>query len=95
MSLTCAVLDSAATEELLWFRNEQKVSLKDGNRLNTSHVCVQPVTRDDNGVVFTCQLKADASVKAAVRLEVQCEYELRVPPLFHSIMFKLTCLVRS
>ncbi|XP_047017548.1 transmembrane and immunoglobulin domain-containing protein 1 isoform X1 [Ictalurus punctatus] len=70
VSLTCAVENSAAAEELQWLRNGQAVSLNDGNRLNTSHVCVQPVTRNDNEVIFTCQLKSNAKVKASVQLHV-------------------------
>ncbi|XP_027009162.1 transmembrane and immunoglobulin domain-containing protein 1 [Tachysurus fulvidraco] len=71
VSLTCKVVDSAAPEELLWFRNGQQVSLKDGNRVNTSHVCVQPVSRNDNTVTFTCQLKSNVDVKASIQLEVR------------------------
>ncbi|MCJ8740611.1 hypothetical protein PDJAM_G00060870 [Pangasius djambal] len=71
VSLTCTVDNSAVAEELQWFRNGQEVSLNDGNRLNTSHVCVEPVTREDSGVIFTCQLRSDASVKASIQLEVQ------------------------
>ncbi|TSL04421.1 Transmembrane and immunoglobulin domain-containing protein 1 [Bagarius yarrelli] len=71
VSLTCSVIDSAAPEELQWFRNGQQVNLQDGNRVDTSHVCVQPVSRDDNTVTFTCQLKSNAEVKASIQLEVQ------------------------
>ncbi|XP_053095974.1 transmembrane and immunoglobulin domain-containing protein 1 [Pangasianodon hypophthalmus] len=71
VSLTCTVDNSAVAEELRWFRNGREVSLKDGNRLNTSHVCVEPVTREDNGVIFTCQLRSDATVKTSIQLEVQ------------------------
>lgn len=75
VSLTCTVVQSAATEELKWLRNGQEVRLNDGNRFNTSHVCVQPVTRDDNLAIFTCLLKSDATAKASIQLEVQCEYK--------------------
>lgn len=75
VSLTCTAIDSAVPEELQWFRNNQEVSLKDGNRVNTSHVCVQPVSRDDNTVIFTCQLRSNANAKASIQLEVQCEYK--------------------
>ncbi|XP_060790914.1 transmembrane and immunoglobulin domain-containing protein 1 [Neoarius graeffei] len=71
VSLTCTAIDSAVPEELQWFRNNQEVSLKDGNRVNTSHVCVQPVSRDDNTVIFTCQLRSNANAKASIQLEVQ------------------------
>ncbi|KAK3524006.1 hypothetical protein QTP70_017512, partial [Hemibagrus guttatus] len=71
VTLTCTTVNSAAPEELQWFRNGQQVSLKDGNRVNTSHVCVEPVSRDDNGVTFTCQLKSNADMKASIQLEVQ------------------------
>ncbi|KAF5896404.1 Transmembrane and immunoglobulin domain-containing protein 1, partial [Clarias magur] len=71
VSLTCAVENSAQAEQLQWFRNGREVSLKDENRFNTSHVCVQPVDRDDNFVTFTCQLKSNANVKDSIQLEVQ------------------------
>ncbi|XP_046723218.1 transmembrane and immunoglobulin domain-containing protein 1 [Silurus meridionalis] len=71
VSLTCTVDDSAMPEELQWLRNNQQVSLGDGNQLITSHVCVQPVTRDDNGVIFTCQLKSNMNVKTSIQLDVQ------------------------
>ncbi|KAM9451289.1 transmembrane and immunoglobulin domain-containing protein 1 [Clarias gariepinus] len=71
VSLTCTVENSAQAEQLQWLRNGREVSLKAENRFNTSHVCVQPVNRDDNFVTFTCQLKSNANVKDSIQLEVQ------------------------
>ncbi|XP_072518643.1 transmembrane and immunoglobulin domain-containing protein 1 [Salminus brasiliensis] len=70
VSLSCVVEGSADYGELRWYRNGQLVSLKDENRLEQSHLCVEPVTTDDNRAVFTCQLKTNASVKASIHLEV-------------------------
>ncbi|KAJ3588610.1 hypothetical protein NHX12_009464 [Muraenolepis orangiensis] len=56
--------------ELVWLRNGALVLLKDGNKGNNSAICVTPVTREDNGAIFTCHLKNNATVKASVTLNV-------------------------
>ncbi|XP_028840323.1 transmembrane and immunoglobulin domain-containing protein 1 isoform X2 [Denticeps clupeoides] len=63
-------VDETAGGELQWFRNKALVDLKEGNREERSHLCVWPVTREDNGAIFRCQLKNDASVNSSVQLEV-------------------------
>ncbi|XP_077168743.1 transmembrane and immunoglobulin domain-containing protein 1 isoform X2 [Paroedura picta] len=57
-------------EELLWLRQDGKVDLKDGNRVNVSNICISPVSVDDNGVSFTCKLAQDGSVQISVVLDV-------------------------
>ncbi|KFQ50467.1 Transmembrane and immunoglobulin domain-containing protein 1, partial [Pelecanus crispus] len=70
-SLSCLVQNSSQAEELLWYRGDGKVGLKDGNKVNVSNVCVSPVTESDNGVTFTCKLARDKSVHVSVTLDVQ------------------------
>ncbi|XP_074968863.1 transmembrane and immunoglobulin domain-containing protein 1 [Phalacrocorax aristotelis] len=71
VSLSCLVQNSSQAEELLWYRGDGKVDLKDGNKVNTSNICVFPVTESDNGVTFTCKLARDKSVQVSVVLDVQ------------------------
>ncbi|XP_009818387.1 transmembrane and immunoglobulin domain-containing protein 1 [Gavia stellata] len=71
VSLSCLVQNSSQAEELLWYRGDGKVDLKDGNRVNISNICVSPVTESDNGVTFTCKLARDKSVQVSVILDVQ------------------------
>ncbi|KAI4877825.1 hypothetical protein NFI96_016322, partial [Prochilodus magdalenae] len=70
VSLSCVAQDSSEGEELQWLRNGRLVKLQDGNRLVESHLCIHPVTSAENGVTFTCKLKANATVKAFIKLEV-------------------------
>ncbi|XP_076835663.1 transmembrane and immunoglobulin domain-containing protein 1 [Brachyhypopomus gauderio] len=70
VSLTCVVDTTAGGVELEWYRNGRLVSLRDGNRQKQSSLCVEPVTRDDNGAIFTCQIMANASVNTSIQLEV-------------------------
>ncbi|NXI65625.1 TMIG1 protein, partial [Anseranas semipalmata] len=71
VSLSCLVQNSSQAEELLWYRGEGKVDLKDGNKVNVSNICISPATETDNGVTFTCKLMRDKSVKVSVILDVQ------------------------
>ncbi|XP_051959969.1 transmembrane and immunoglobulin domain-containing protein 1-like [Xyrauchen texanus] len=74
VTLTCVTdgsMDSSNQHELQWLRNGDLVDLKEENRLYRSSLCVQPVTREDNGAIFTCQLKSDASVNNSIELDVQ------------------------
>ncbi|NXO79742.1 TMIG1 protein, partial [Sitta europaea] len=71
ISLSCLVHNSSQAEELLWYRGEGQVSLKDGNKVNISNVCISPVNESDNGVTFTCKLARDKSVQVSVVLDVQ------------------------
>ncbi|XP_061461326.1 transmembrane and immunoglobulin domain-containing protein 1 isoform X2 [Rhineura floridana] len=68
-SLWCTVQNHSQGEELLWFRGDGQVDLKDGNKVNASNICIS-ITTDDNGVSFTCKLARDGSVKISVVLEV-------------------------
>ncbi|NXN37621.1 TMIG1 protein, partial [Rhinoptilus africanus] len=71
LSLSCLVQNSSQAEELLWYRGDGQVGLKDGNKVNVSNICVSPVTESDNGVTFTCRLARDKSVQVSVLLDVQ------------------------
>ncbi|XP_058019961.1 transmembrane and immunoglobulin domain-containing protein 1 [Ahaetulla prasina] len=69
-SLWCAVKHPSQDEELRWLRGDQEVILQEGNKVNASNVCISPVTDEDNGVSFTCQLARDNSVQISVLLNV-------------------------
>lgn len=74
ITLTCVTdhgIDPSDQNELQWYRNSAQVDLNESNRLYQSSLCVQPITKEDNGVIFTCQLKGDASVNSSVELDVQ------------------------
>ncbi|NXR54166.1 TMIG1 protein, partial [Hippolais icterina] len=71
ISLSCLVHNSSRAEELLWYRGDGQVGLKDGNKVNISNICVSPVNESDNGVTFTCKLARDKSVQVSVILDVQ------------------------
>ncbi|KAG1940317.1 transmembrane and immunoglobulin domain-containing protein [Pimephales promelas] len=59
-----------SNSELQWFRNGARVNLAQENRQSRSNLCVQSVKKEDNGVVFTCQLKGDASVNGSIKFDV-------------------------
>lgn len=80
LSLSCAIQNNSQEEQLLWYRGDGAVDLKDGNQMNASHLCLSPVTETDNGVTFTCKLKRDQSIQVSVILDVQCELMRWVPP---------------
>ncbi|XP_055114256.2 transmembrane and immunoglobulin domain-containing protein 1 [Symphalangus syndactylus] len=69
-SLTCAVQNHTREEELLWYREEGRVDLKSGNKINSSSVCVSSISENDNGISFTCRLGRDQSVSISVVLNV-------------------------
>uniref|UniRef100_A0A6I8PDC3 Transmembrane and immunoglobulin domain containing 1 n=1 Tax=Ornithorhynchus anatinus TaxID=9258 RepID=A0A6I8PDC3_ORNAN len=69
-SLKCAVHNHSREEELLWYREDGQVDLKPGNKINTSYICVSPLSENDNGVTFTCKLRRDHSVQISVILNV-------------------------
>lgn len=69
-SLKCAVQNHTTDEELLWYREDGRVDLKDGNKINISSVCVSPVNESDDGVRFTCKLQSDQKVSITVVLNV-------------------------
>ncbi|KAL1779682.1 hypothetical protein HispidOSU_020534 [Sigmodon hispidus] len=69
-SLECAVLNNTSDEELLWYREDGRVDLKTGNKINTSSVCVSPISKEDNGVRFTCKLQSRQEVSVSVVLNV-------------------------
>ncbi|NWR66781.1 TMIG1 protein, partial [Bucorvus abyssinicus] len=71
VALSCLVQNRSQAEELLWYRGDGQVGLKEGNNVNVSNVCVSPVTESDNGVTFTCRLARDRSVQVSVILDVQ------------------------
>ncbi|KAG9351615.1 hypothetical protein JZ751_022866, partial [Albula glossodonta] len=76
VSLTCLVEAGESGKELQWFRNGGLVQLKEGNRVDQSSLCITPVSKEDNGVTFTCQLRTDASANASVHLDVHFPPEL-------------------
>lgn len=69
-SLKCAVQNHTREENLLWYRESGKVDLKSGNSVNSSSVCVSPVSENDNGVTFTCKLQRNQSMSISVVLNV-------------------------
>ncbi|XP_068945280.1 transmembrane and immunoglobulin domain-containing protein 1 [Petaurus breviceps papuanus] len=69
-SLKCAVQNHNQREELLWYREDRMVDLKDENKINSSDICISPVDKDDNGVTFTCMLQRNESVNISVTLNV-------------------------
>ncbi|NWR84707.1 TMIG1 protein, partial [Furnarius figulus] len=71
VSLSCLVHNSSQAEQLLWYRGDGQVSLKDGNKVNISNICIYPVNESDNGVAFTCKLARDKSVQVSVILDVE------------------------
>ncbi|XP_051956702.1 transmembrane and immunoglobulin domain-containing protein 1-like [Xyrauchen texanus] len=74
VTLTCVndvSMDPSNQHELQWYRNGALVDLKEENRLNRSSLCIQPVSREDNLAIFTCQLKNDASMNNSIKLDVQ------------------------
>ncbi|NWV13976.1 TMIG1 protein, partial [Ptilonorhynchus violaceus] len=71
ISLSCLVHNSNQDEELLWYRGDGQVNLKEGNKVNISNICISPVNESDNGVTFSCQLARDKSVQVSVILDVQ------------------------
>ncbi|NXU54312.1 TMIG1 protein, partial [Turnix velox] len=83
ISLSCLVHNSSQEEELLWYRGDGKVDLKDGNRMNISNICVSPVTESDNGVAFSCRLARDTSIQVSVILDVHFLPELSGEELLH------------
>lgn len=72
-SLSCLAQNSSQAEELLWYRGDGRVDLKDENKVNISNICISPVSESDNGVAFTCRLLRDQSVQVSVVLDVRCE----------------------
>lgn len=97
-SLECAVQNHTRDEELLWYREAGRVDLKNGNKINTSSVCVSPINESDNGVSFTCKLQRDQTVSITVVLNVT------FPPLLSGNGFqtveegsdvRLVCNVKS
>ncbi|NXF71584.1 TMIG1 protein, partial [Sclerurus mexicanus] len=71
VSLSCLVHNSSQAEQLLWYRGDGQVGLKDGNKVNISNICIYPVNESDNGVAFTCKLARDKSVQVSVILDVE------------------------
>ncbi|XP_018586078.1 transmembrane and immunoglobulin domain-containing protein 1 [Scleropages formosus] len=71
VSLTCLLESSSLVDrELQWFRNGAQIHLQEWNRLNQSSLCLNPVSQDDDGVTFKCQLNSNAAANASVQLEV-------------------------
>ncbi|NXX82985.1 TMIG1 protein, partial [Urocolius indicus] len=71
ISLSCLVENNSQDEELIWYRGDGQVDLKDGNKVNISNICVSPVTESDNGVTFMCRLARNTSLQVSVILDVQ------------------------
>ncbi|XP_057572341.1 transmembrane and immunoglobulin domain-containing protein 1 [Hippopotamus amphibius kiboko] len=97
-SLRCAVQNHTREEELLWYRENGKVDLKSGNKINSSSVCVSSISENDNGISFTCRLQRNQSMSISVVLNVT------FPPILSGNDFqtaeegsdvKLVCNVKS
>ncbi|NWV31256.1 TMIG1 protein, partial [Grantiella picta] len=98
ISLSCHVQNSSQAEELLWYRGDGQVGLKDGNKVNISIICISPVNESDNGVTFTCKLARDKSVQVSVILDVQFPPQLSGEETLHVEENKdvtLTCNSKS
>ncbi|XP_056362604.1 transmembrane and immunoglobulin domain-containing protein 1 isoform X2 [Oenanthe melanoleuca] len=98
ISLSCLVHNSSQAEELLWYRGNGKVGLKEGNKVNISNICISPVNESDNGVTFTCRLARDKSVQVSVILDVQFPPQLSGEETLHVEEEKdvtLTCNSKS
>ncbi|NXV07656.1 TMIG1 protein, partial [Cettia cetti] len=98
ISLSCLVHNSSQAEELLWYRGDGQVGLKDGNKVNISNICISPVNESDNGVTFTCKLARDKSVQVSVILDVQFPPQLSGEETLHVEEDKdvtLTCNSKS
>ncbi|NXE87261.1 TMIG1 protein, partial [Menura novaehollandiae] len=98
VSLSCLVHNSSEAEELLWYRGDGRVGLKDGNKVNISYICISPVHESDNGVTFTCKLARDKSVQVSVVLDVQFPPRLSGEETLHVEEGKdatLTCRSKS
>ncbi|KAE8622097.1 hypothetical protein XENTR_v10005095 [Xenopus tropicalis] len=97
-SLRCEVLDNTRNEELIWYRGIRQVDVSKKNNVNSSQVCIFPLSTEDNGVSFTCLLKRDNTVKLSVMLDI------RFPPILEgesSVTVEvgksaqLTCIVKA
>ncbi|NXF99552.1 TMIG1 protein, partial [Sakesphorus luctuosus] len=71
VSLSCLVHNGSQAERLVWYRGEGQVGLSDGNRENSSNICIFPVRESDHGVAFTCRLERDRAVQVSVLLDVE------------------------
>ncbi|XP_043857331.1 transmembrane and immunoglobulin domain-containing protein 1 isoform X2 [Dromiciops gliroides] len=69
-SLKCAVQNHSQEEPLLWYRESGTVDLKAENKINSSDICISPVSEDDNGITFTCKLQRNQSMSISVILDV-------------------------
>ncbi|XP_074869957.1 transmembrane and immunoglobulin domain-containing protein 1 [Carettochelys insculpta] len=98
VSLWCTVQNSSRAEELRWYRGDRAVEMKDGNKMNSSNICIVPVSETDNGVSFTCKLVRDEAVQISVILDVQFPPLLSgedPPPAEEKSDVTLTCKVNS
>ncbi|XP_030638961.1 transmembrane and immunoglobulin domain-containing protein 1 [Chanos chanos] len=71
VSLKCRTDEGTGEQELQWLRNGLKVQLTEENKMSESSLCIHPVSREDDGVIFTCQLRKDASMNVTIELEVK------------------------
>ncbi|XP_062392510.1 transmembrane and immunoglobulin domain-containing protein 1-like [Sardina pilchardus] len=76
VGLECRTAAADGKAELQWFRNGMPVALQEGNYISESHLCIQPVTREDNGAIFRCQVKNNAALNGSLQLEVTYAPEL-------------------
>ncbi|KAG8450437.1 hypothetical protein GDO86_002918 [Hymenochirus boettgeri] len=70
-TLKCEVHNHTKDEVLNWYRGNRQVDVSSKNSVNSSHVCVYPLTPEDNGIEFSCVLNRDSAVKVTVTLDVQ------------------------
>ncbi|KAM4795650.1 transmembrane and immunoglobulin domain-containing protein 1 [Rhinophrynus dorsalis] len=70
-SLKCEVHNNTAAETLTWYRGIRQLDIKSENSVNSSHVCITPLSPEDNTVSYTCLLKSDNTVKVSVMLDVK------------------------
>ncbi|MEE6468599.1 hypothetical protein FKM82_008325 [Ascaphus truei] len=71
LGLLCAVHNHTREERLNWYRGIQPLDLRSGKNLNSSQVCISPLTPTDNGVTFTCLLESNTTMKVSVILNIK------------------------
>ncbi|CAH2220109.1 transmembrane and immunoglobulin domain-containing 1 [Pelobates cultripes] len=71
ITLTCEVVNNTGNETLLWYRGKSQVDIKTENSVNSSSICIFPVTPQDNEVSFSCVLKSNTSISVSAMLDIK------------------------
>ncbi|XP_053560562.1 transmembrane and immunoglobulin domain-containing protein 1 [Bombina bombina] len=70
LPLHCEAKNHTGSESLIWYRDSRPLSLEDEHNINSSHVCIAPLSPSDNGIKFICLLKSNTSIKRIATLNV-------------------------